>query len=65
MSLIRVILQAIRERRLPMFGWSRNGTLHSSCPRCRAPIMMSKIEAGKQAFTCSSCGESAVWKAEA
>ena len=46
MSLIRVILQAIRERRLLMFAWSRNDTIHSNCPRCRAPIMLAKVEAG-------------------
>jgi predicted RNA-binding Zn-ribbon protein involved in translation (DUF1610 family) len=48
-----------------MFAWSRNYTLHSNCPRCRAPIMLSGVEAGKQAFTCPSCGEAGVWKADA
>ena len=63
MSLLKVIMQAIREWRLPMFGLSRNGVALSRCPRCRAPITLTKVVAGEPAFRCASCGEEAMWKA--
>ena len=65
MSLLKVIVQAIRERRLPMFAWSRDGTITAKCPRCRAPIALSKMAAEGQAFKCPACGEEATWKADA
>ncbi len=64
MSLFKVLLQAIRERKLPMFAWSRGGSISSRCPRCRAPIALTEVAAGKHAFKCVSCGEEATWRAE-
>jgi predicted RNA-binding Zn-ribbon protein involved in translation (DUF1610 family) len=65
MSLLKVILQAIRERRLPMIAWSGAEGTSSRCSRCRAPITLTRVAEGKQAFRCPSCGEEGVWKAEA
>jgi hypothetical protein len=64
MSLLKVFLQAIRERKLPMFAWLRGRTIQSRCPRCRAPITLSRQVTEGQAFMCQACGESGVWKAD-
>ena len=65
MSFLKVILQAIRERRLPMLGWASGDVIRSKCPRCGKPIMLAKVEAGKPAFKCPACGEEGTWKAGA
>ncbi|QEH34915.1 hypothetical protein OJF2_34600 [Aquisphaera giovannonii] len=63
MSLLKVIVQAIRERRLPSLGWASGGVIRSGCPRCGEPIVLSKVEAGRPAFRCPACGEGGAWKA--
>jgi endogenous inhibitor of DNA gyrase (YacG/DUF329 family) len=65
MTLLKVIMQAIRERKLPMFGWSWGDTISAKCPQCHAAILLSKIEAGRQSFKCPACGEAATWVADA
>lgn len=62
MSLLKVFLQAIRERRLPMLAWSRGDAIRSKCPRCRAAITLSEVAPGEQAFQCPACGEQGTWK---
>jgi hypothetical protein len=61
MSFLKVLLQTIRERKLPMFAWSRGGAIHSRCPRCSAAIKLSAISSGAQAFQCQACGEEGTW----
>jgi hypothetical protein len=65
MSLFRVILRAIRERRLPMLAWSRGDNIRSRCPQCRAPVVLSEVREGERAFTCPACGVAGTWKADA
>jgi hypothetical protein len=64
MRLFRVILQAIRDRRLPMFAWAGD-RIRSTCPRCRAVVTLSTIATGKRAFKCPACGEEGTWKDDA
>ena len=64
MSLLKVLLEAIRERKFPMIAWSGVDGISSRCPRCRASITLTKVAEGKQALKCPSCGEEATWKAD-
>jgi predicted RNA-binding Zn-ribbon protein involved in translation (DUF1610 family) len=65
MSALKVLLQAIREWRLPMIAWSRHDEMRSRCPRCGESITLSLVAVGKRAFKCPVCGEVGTWKADA
>lgn len=64
MTLWKVITQAVRERRLPMFGWSSGDFIRAKCPGCGKPILLSKVEPGEPAFRCPACGEEGAWLPE-
>jgi hypothetical protein len=62
MNLLTVLIDAIKQRKLPMIVLSRDGLSASSkCPRCKAPVNLSFGAAGEHAFECASCGERGVW----
>jgi hypothetical protein len=57
MNLLTVLIDAIKQRKLPMIALSRDGLSASSkCPRCKASVNISYGAAGEQASSALPAG---------
>lgn len=62
-TLIRLLIDAIRTRRLPTIVWTDDGrSAILKCPRCKKLVELRMGANGERAFECSACGESGVWR---
>jgi hypothetical protein len=62
MKWLRLLVESLKSRQLPMIAWSRGGrSARAKCPQCKAPLEMTFGETGEPAFECPACGVRGIW----